>query len=197
MVTYRDLALSYFKNYSKIFEVRGEDVPFWVNQFKNNGKNAIGLTGEDLYREFCLSNDNAGLKIIKKMVWNDSRALFKKPTLCLIGNKDKNLSKLNKELTVGICSKYKRLANNYLKLLEKKGYIFNKIYVNGSVELSCSEGIADLVIDIVYTGNSLKKYGLRVYDKIMESDFVIIGINSKEKLYKLNNGGLSGYGGYS
>jgi len=46
--------------------------------------------------------------------------------------------------------------------------------------MSCSEGIADLIIDIVYTGNSLFRYGLQVYDKIMYSDFLILG--TKESL---------------
>lgn len=174
--------MSYFDlDFSKIFEVRGEDVPFWVKEFGNNGRKVIGLTGEDLYLEFCLKENN-NLIILKRIQWNDSKALFSKPTLCLICSKD--LNKLPKNITVCICSKYKEIANNYLKKF--KNYNIKKIYVNGSVELSCSEGIADLIIDIVYTGKSLDKYGLKVYDKIFRSNFLIIAPNGSPKESYIN-----------
>ena len=59
--------------------------------------------------------------------------------------------------------------------MEEDGYEFWKNYVNGCVETSCSEGIADLIIDIVYTGSSLERYGLQIYDVIIKSDFLVLG----------------------
>ena len=178
---YKDLALSYLNNEnSRILEVRGEDVPYWIELLR--GKNAIGLTGEDLYREYILENWETKLQIIKRITWEDNYALFGKPMLCLIGPKNKKLESMPKYLTVCISSKYKNIAKRYLNLLESKGYTFKKIYVKGCVELTCSEGIADLVVDIVYSGSSLKKYGLKIFDKIMGSDFLIIGgKNEKNK----------------
>jgi len=35
--------------------------------------------------------------------------------------------------------------------------------------------VCDLIIDIVLTGNSAKKSGLEIYDKIFSSDIVLIG----------------------
>lgn len=177
---YREIALSYIKNIdpAKIIEVRGEDVPSWIQQFQKKGKKVIGLTGEDLYKEYCLEEREISRDIIvlKRINWDDPKALFKKPTLCLIGPKEKNLETLEKNLTVCISSKYKKIAKKYLNFLEvRENFVFKKIYVNGSTERSCSEGIADLVIDIVYTGSSIKKSGLKVYDKIMQSDFLILG----------------------
>ena len=174
---YREIALAYLKNIdaSRIIEVRGEDVPFWIRELKKKGKKAIGLTGEDLYKEYCLEEREYELDVIKRIDWNDKEALFGKPTLCLLGSRDNEFGELQRNLTVCIAAKYSRIAKKYLNLLERRGYIFKKIYVNGCVENSCSEGIADLVIDIVYTGNSLEKYGLKVYDKILQSDFLIIG----------------------
>ncbi len=173
---YREIAQSYLTNFdsSKIIEVRGEDVPFWIRQFQEKGKKAIGLTGEDLYREYCLRERETSLKVIKRIDWNDPDALFRKPALCLMGPRDGSLSE-PKALTVCISSKYKRIAKKYLNFLERRGFAFKKIYVNGCVEASCFEGIADMVIDIVYTGSSVEKYGLKIYDKIMQSDFLIIG----------------------
>ncbi len=180
---YREISLRFLEenldiSRTRIIEARGEDVPFWVEEFSGKGQDAIGLTGEDLYIEYCLARKKGGAAsnsiILKKIRWDDDSAVFGKPTLCLIGSKDKSFESLPKELTVCISSKYKEIAESYLSLLEKKGYSFKRIYVKGCVEVSCSEGIADLIIDIVYTGASLGRYGLQVYDRIRESDFVIM-----------------------
>lgn len=171
---YREIALSELDvNTSRILEVRGEDVPFWVKLYLDKGKKAIGLTGEDLYKEYSLATKN-NICILKKIEWKDTKTLFGKPSLCLLGPKNKKLEKKEK-LAIFIAAKYKNIAEEYLKQLENKGYSFEKSYINGCVETGCSEGMADLIIDIVYSGSSIEKYGLKVYDKIMKSDFLIIG----------------------
>lgn len=176
LLTYRQKALSNLGFVpAKLVDVRGEDVPFWVEELLKQNKRVIGLTGEDLFKEWCLANYGTKLKILKRFLWEDPCALFGKPTLCLLGQENKTLEDLPQQLNVCICAKYKLIAKKYLNFLKQQGYTFEKRYINGSVETSCSEGIADLIIDIVYTGSSMKKYGLKVYDKIMQSDFVVIG----------------------
>ncbi len=179
---YREIALSYLADIdpSKVMEARGEDIPFLVEQYIKKGKEAIGLTGEDLYREYCIEQRETKLRVVKRMTWDEPRAMFRKPALCLIGQKDRDLATLPRILTVFISSKYRRIAKRYLNFLERKGFTFRKSYVTGCIEASCSEGIADLIIDVVYTGNSIQKYGLKVYDKIMESDFLIISGKGEE-----------------
>ena len=86
-----------------------------------------------------------------------------------------------KKVKVCINSKYKNLAKKYLNSLENLGFNFTKIYLSGSTEAAYSNGLSDLVIDIVYTGTSIKNANLEVYDKIFESDFVIIGIKEGAK----------------
>ena len=168
---YREKALSLLSDTSCIMEARGEDIPFWVEQFCNKGKRAIGLTGEDLYKEYGKSK----LVIIKKVEWDDKNAMFAKPALCLIGPEGKNIEQIPKSLTVAISSKYKNISERYLKKLERQGFEIEMIFMTGSIEPTCSEGIADMVIDIVYSGSTMKKYGLEVYDIITKSDFLIIG----------------------
>ena len=180
LAQYRERALSLIQGGKpRIIEVRGEDVPFWTNQFLQSGRNAVGLTGEDLYKEYILGNGNENgsscIRILKKIEWSDSCALFSKPCLCLLGPEGKSICDLGQTSTIAISSKYKKIADEYLKDLEQKGYSFKRIYVKGCVELSCAEGIADIVIDIVYSGKSLKKNRLCVYDQIMQSDFLILG----------------------
>lgn len=159
---------------SKIVEVHGEDVPLLVEQFWGRGKKAIGLTGEDLYREHSIEERAASLKVLKRVAWSDPAAKFGKPTLCLIGPRGKRLEDLPKKLTVGIASKYRRIAKKYLNFLERRGFIFSKIYVSGCVEALIVQGVADLIIDIVYTGSSIARAELEIYDSIMQSDFLII-----------------------
>lgn len=180
---YRTIALSLFSNKetSTIIEARGEDIPLLVEQFQEKGKSVFGLTGEDLFKEYLLKDKNASLRVVKKIIWDDPAACFRKPTLCFIGPSTKDLLSLPKVAKVCVAAKYKRLAKRYLNFLERKGFAFQKIYINGCVETTCQEGIADVIIDIVYTGNSLKKFGLKVYDTILQSDFVIIAPDNPEK----------------
>ncbi len=103
--------------------------------------------------------------------------MFKKPSLCLLGPKNKRLEDFDKKLKVAVNSKYKQLAKRgILNRLEGKGYVFEKIYINGASEEFFAKGIADLVIDIVCSGKSAEDAGLKVYEKIFESDIVVIGI---------------------
>ncbi len=182
METYREFSLNLFDlKTNPSIEVRGEDVPLWVEELTKKGKRVIGLTGQDLFKEYCLKNYRTDLKILKIIGWDDPSALFRKPVLCLLGPKEKTLETIPRNQRVCISAKYKFLAKKYLNLLEARGYCFEKFYVNGSTEDSYSLGLADLVIDIVYTGNSIQKLGLRVYDKIFYSNFVVIGGKANDK----------------
>ena len=178
LANYVDITLRCLGNppKDKVVVSRGEDVPFVIEELSQNGKKAIGLTGRDLFKEYELSNYNTKLLVLKTINWNDKNAMFGKPVLCLLGPKGKKLEDLPKNLKVCINSKYKNLSKKYLNLLESKGYIFIKMYLSGSTEAAYSNGLSDLVIDIVYTGSSIKNANLEVYDKIFESDFVIIGV---------------------
>jgi len=170
---YKDKILESFSG--KVVEVRGEDVPLIVFSLIEQGKNAVGITGEDLFREFLLENRNTGIEIIKIIPWEDELCLFGKPTLCLLGNKNCNLESLPKRVRVCINRKYSRMAKKYLSRLEDGGFEFEKIYLSGATEEAFANGISNLVIDIVYSGKSALQYGLSVYDRIFSSDMVMIG----------------------
>lgn len=164
------------KDYSgEILEVRGEDVPLFVFELSKLKKKVIGITGEDLLKEFLLENKNTGIELISRISWSDPGCLFGKPTLCLLGDKNKSIEDLNKRVRVCINRKYSKIAKKYLSKLEDKGFTFEKIYLSGATEQTIKNNVADLVIDIVYSGKSAEEAGLEVYDKIFSSDIVIIG----------------------
>ncbi len=164
------------KEYSgEILEVRGEDVPLFVANLLKQGKNVIGITGEDLYKEFNLKNENI-TEILKIIPWKDAKCFFGKPTLCLLGSKDKTLENLPKKIRICINRKYQKLTNKYcINKLISQGYNVEKVYVSGDSESMFSNSLVDLVVDIVYSGKSAEEAGLKVYDKIFSSDIVVIG----------------------
>ena len=170
----RDIIKQY--NFTGEFiQVRGEDVALMVSSLVKQGKKVIGITGEDLYREFILENKNTKISIFEIIEWNDDSCMFGKPTLCLLGAQNKLLGDLPKKLRVCINKKYSKISKKYLARLEDKGFRFEKIYLSGATEQTFVNNISDLVIDIVYSGKSAKEAGLDVYDKIFSSDIVLIG----------------------
>ena len=175
LATYTYIALKEINRPYKIVEVRGEDVPFWLENAVKNTSDALGMTGEDLFKEYLLENYNSQLRIIRKITWDDEKAMFRKPVLCLLGPKQQNPLADKKDLRVCINTKYKLLAKRFLNFMETQGYTFQKTYVSGTTENAIAMGISDLVIEIVYTGSTLKEYTLEIYDKIFASDFVVIG----------------------
>ncbi|MDO6749600.1 ATP phosphoribosyltransferase, partial [Gilvimarinus sp. 1_MG-2023] len=52
------------------------------------------------------------------------------------------------------------------KHFDKKGEAIEIVKLNGSVELAPLIGLADLIVDIVETGNTLKENGLTVLENI-------------------------------
>ncbi len=161
---------------SRIVVCRGEDIPLVVEEMSKNGRNAVGLTGRDLLMEYELSRRSNKLAILKTICWNDEKAVFGKPALCILGPEGKNIEDLPRNLRVCINSKYKNLAEKYLNALEGRGYSFSKLLLSGSTESAYGNGLSDLVVDIVYTGASMRNASLKVYDKLLESDLVVIGV---------------------
>ena len=173
---FKSLADKYNNSKSKIVEVRGEDVPLFVSELVKQGKRAIGITGEDLFREFLLKNKDTPIKMLKRINWYNKEYIFGKPTLCLLGPKNKEFKSLPKRLKICINSKYKELAKKYCtNYLENKGYRLEKIYASGSTEELFSNNIVDMIIDVVCTGASAEKAGLEICSKLFPSDIVVLG----------------------
>lgn len=150
--------------------VRAEDVPIFIEKLQANNINCVGITGEDLFFEYSLKNKkNKKLKVIQKIDWNDNTALFRRPTICLLGKKE--LFELNGAV-VAINNKYANIASEFLSNYQPKEIIF----FNGATELAVTFGIADFVIDIVYSGFSANEAGLKVVSKIFESNIVILEV---------------------
>lgn len=181
----RNIAQSYSSS-AELIEVRGEDVPDYVQRTSDSEKKVIGITGEDLFEEYKLRQTNNNLEVLEKIEWFDENFFYNKPTLCLLGPENKTLDQISGRVNICINSKYRKLSNKTLLSLRNKGYDCQSFYVNGSTEEYFKSGLANLVIDIVCTGKSMKKYGLKVYETILSSDIVILKPKNKTR-FSLND----------
>lgn len=65
--------------------------------------------------------------------------------------------------SIKVATKYPRVAANFF---ERKGITAEMIKLNGSIELAPIIGMADCILDIVETGNTLKENGLFIVEDI-------------------------------
>lgn len=66
---------------------------------------------------------------------------------------------------IRVATKYPNVAKEYF---EKQGRAIETIKINGSVELAPLMGLADVIVDIVETGTTLKENGLEIIEQISE-----------------------------
>jgi len=158
---------------TETIEFRGEDIPKLVDELNSAGSKAIGITGEDLFTEYCLGTQTS-LAILKKIPWRGAGMVFGKPTLCLLGYET---TKLEGKGTVScaVNPKFRLLSENYLEKLRRNGLSVEVKEVNGNLERAVEQGIADLCLDVVCTGKAMRECGLSILEKVFESDIVLIG----------------------
>ncbi|MCK5613752.1 phosphoribosyl-ATP diphosphatase [Candidatus Pacearchaeota archaeon] len=171
----RDIAKEKFGELRQLV-VRGEDVPKCTSEMLSIKKDTLGITGEDLFLDYKLKNPESEVEIIEKILWMDKSAIFGKPAFCLLGPKGRSIKDLPKKVKICANKKYKNIVKKYLVKLKSNFKLeCEVIYLSGATEEAYNEGICDLVLEIVYSGKSINEYDLEVYEKITESDIVIIG----------------------
>jgi len=84
-----------------------------------------------------------------------------------------------------VATKYARIATEHFA---SKGVQAEVIFVQGSVELAPLVGLADLIVDLVETGSTLKENGLVELELIHEISSVVIANRS---LFKLRHAEIS------
>lgn len=131
----------------KFFLAKGPDVPTYVEY----GAADIGVTGKD---ELLEEN---------RRVYEVLDLGFGKCRMCVCGPaKARDLLKHHEMIRVA--SKYPVIAKDYF--YNKKHQTVDIIKLNGSVELGPIVGLADVIVDIVETGSTLKENGLEVLEEV-------------------------------
>ena len=117
------------------------DVPIYVEY----GVADLGIVGEDVLRE-------SG-----RDVYEPLRLPFGHCHLAVAGPADRPARPLRLEPNLRIATKYPYLTRDYF---HSRGISAEIIALSGSVELAPLVGLADLIVDLVETGSTLKANGL-------------------------------------
>jgi len=145
----RKLILSDEKNKIKFFLVKPSDVPTYVEY----GAADIGIVGKDTLLEegrHLYEVLNLGFAACRMVVAGPAQLQGKLDTL---NNKR-------------VATKYPRIAREYFEHIKRESVEIIKL--NGSVELAPLVGLAEVIVDLVESGRTLKENGLVILDTIAE-----------------------------
>lgn len=151
----RDLVLSDPENGVEFYYLRPRDIALYVG----SGELQAGITGRDL-----LIDSAAAAEEVLPLNFGASTFRFAAPN-----GGSWNLSNINGKR---VASAYPGLVADYLK---RSGLQAEIVRLDGAVESSVRLGVADLIADVVSTGNTLRQAGLEMFgDPILQSEAILI-----------------------
>ncbi len=156
----RDLVLLDPENEVEFYYLRPRDIAIYVG----SGELEAGITGRDL-----LIDSGAPAKEILNLGFGGSTFRF-------AGSADRDW-KISDLAGKRIATAYPGLVANYLKELKISAEV---VRLDGAVESSVRLGVADVIADVVSTGNTLRQAGLKIFgEPILNSDAVLIKNSSQ------------------
>ncbi|MCI5994846.1 MAG: ATP phosphoribosyltransferase [Blautia sp.] len=131
----------------KFFLAKGPDVPTYVEY----GAADIGIVGEDTVMEE------------QRKLYEVLDLGFGRCRMCVCGPASaKEL--LEHQQQIRVATKYPKIAKDYF--YNKKHQTPEIIKLNGSIELAPIVGLAEVIVDIVETGTTLRENGLEVLEEV-------------------------------
>ncbi len=131
----------------QFFLAKGPDVPTYVEY----GAADIGVVGKDTIME-------EGRNVHEVL---DLR--FGKCRMCVCGPESARPMLESREL-IRVATKYPKIAKDYF--YDEKHQTVEIIKLNGSIELAPLVGLAEVIVDIVETGSTLKENNLAVLEEV-------------------------------
>ncbi len=151
----RDLVLADPDNGVEFYYLRPRDIAVYVG----SGELEAGITGRDL-----LIDSAADAEEVLSLDFGGSTFRFAAPT-----GKDWKISDLAGRR---IATAYPGLVQHSLKGLNIQAQI---VRLDGAVESSVRLGVADMIADVVSTGNTLRQAGLQTFgEPILSSEAIVI-----------------------
>lgn len=153
----------------KFFLAKGPDVPTYVEY----GAADIGVVGQDTILEE------------QRRVFEVLDLGFGKCRMCVCGPASAKELLLHHEM-IRVASKYPIIAKDYF--YNKKHQTVDIIKLNGSVELGPIVGLADVIVDIVETGSTLRENGLEVLEEIcpLSARMIVNQVSMKMEAERIN-----------
>jgi ATP phosphoribosyltransferase len=139
------------------------DVPTYVEY----GAAALGIVGKDTVRE-------GGHDLYEPLSLGLGRC-----RLSLAGPAEWRGRDLRLIPYLRVASKYPRLTLDYF---QERNLSVEIIYLSGSIELAPVVGLADLLVDLVQSGRTLRENGLVELETIMESEAILVVNHAAQKL---------------
>ena len=157
----RDLVLLDSENGVEFYYLRPRDIAIYVG----SGELEAGITGRDL-----LIDSGASAEEVLSLDFGSSTFRFAGPA-----NQDLTVEKISGKR---IATAYPGLVENHLKSLNIAATV---VRLDGAVESSVRLGVADVIADVVSTGNTLRQAGLSIFgEPILQSEAILIkGPNAK------------------
>lgn len=151
----RELIVRDLENQIEFVYLRPRDIAVYVG----NGQLDMGITGRDL-----AIDSEADVKELLSLNFGNSLFYYAVPA--------------NTKLTPAKFTG-KRIASAYPNIvkkdLKKRGIKAHIIRLDGAVEISVNLGVADIIADVVSSGQTLKEAGLKIVgDPILQSEAVLI-----------------------
>lgn len=138
----------------EIFYLRNGDIP----QYLKDGVVDVAIIGENV-----LIEKGNGITIAEKLGFSTCKVSVAVPK----GVKYNSVKDLEGKR---IATSYPNTVNQFL---EKNGVTANLHIINGSVEIAPNIGLADAIVDIVSSGSTLFKNGLKEAEVILKSEAVL------------------------
>ena len=156
----RDLVLLDPENGVEFYYLRPRDIAIYVG----SGELEAGITGRDL-----LIDSGAPAKEVLNLGFGGSTFRF-------AGSSDREW-KISDLAGKRIATAYPGLVANHLKKLKISAEV---VRLDGAVESSVRLGVADVIADVVSTGNTLRQAGLKIFgEPILKSEAVLIKNSSQ------------------
>jgi ATP phosphoribosyltransferase len=151
----RDLVLVDVANAVEFYYLRPRDIAIYVG----SGELEAGITGRDL-----LIDSGAQASEVMALNFGGSTFRFAGPTAKGYSLKDINGKR--------VATAYPGLVQSHLSNL---GISAEVVRLDGAVESSVRLGVADLIADVVSTGNTLRQAGLEIFgEPILTSEAIVI-----------------------
>ena len=131
----------------RFFLSKGPDVPTYVEY----GAADIGIVGRDTILQEA------------RNIYEVLELGFGKCRMCVCGPESAR-DLLQHHEQIRVATKYPKIAKDYF--YNKKHQTVEIIKLNGSIELAPIVGLADVIVDIVETGSTLRENGLTVLEEV-------------------------------
>lgn len=180
-----------------------EHIGITCEEMKDENTRKLIFTNEDLKLRFFLAKPSdvptyveygaADIGIVgKDTILEESRKLYEVYDLkignckmCVCGPAEAREKLLHHEL-IRVASKYPNIAKDYF--YNKKHQTVEIIKLNGSVELAPIVGLAEVIVDIVETGATLRENGLEVLEEVcpLSARMVVNQVSMKMENERIN-----------